>query len=95
MRKKWKCFLLKNGFSVKIPQTKLKDVVSYWKKNIHNKNKINVKEIDGEYYLAKTIIPELSKDSIIIYSVIKENSTDVEVVSFFSNNDIDFYSSPL
>ena len=82
-----------NGYSVKIPQARLKDVVSDWKKNIHQKNKISVKEIDGEYFLAKTIIPELSPDSVIIYSTITANPTDVEIVSFLSGNDSVFYST--
>lgn len=81
-----------NGFSVKIPKAKLKEVISGWKKNINQENKISIKEIEGEYYLAKTIIPELSSDSIIIYTIIKPNPTYVELVSFVSGDDSIFYS---
>ncbi len=82
-----------NGYCIKIPQTKIKNAISYWKKIINQKNKISVKEIDGEYILDKTKIPEISSDSIIIYSIFIENPTYVEIVSFVSGNDTDFYST--
>ena len=81
-----------NGFSAKIPNAKLKEVVSDWKKYIHQKNKVSIKEIDGEYFLAKTIIPELSTDSLMIYSLFIPNPTNVEIISFVSSDDINFYS---
>ena len=81
-----------NGFSAIIPNAKLKDVVSGWKKYIHQKNKVSIKEIDGEYFLAKTIIPEISTDSLMMYSLFIPNPTNVEIISFVSSDDINFYS---
>lgn len=82
-----------HGFSVNIPQAKLKDVISDWKKYIRQKNKGNISENKGEYVLSKTIIPDLSPDSLIIYSIITTNVDDFGLVAFITGNDSVFYSS--
>jgi hypothetical protein len=82
-----------NSFSVKIPQTKFKEIKSDWKKYLHEKGKINPKESDGEYVLKGTVVQDISKDTILSYSIVKENLSGVEVSVCFGNNQGEFYSS--
>src|SRR5205085_4361807 len=82
-----------NGYLVKIPQAKYKDVISEWKKYIRLKTKNNVKEVDGEFHLVNIVLPEITPDTISIYSIIKSNEGYVEFLSFFEDKNSDYYSS--
>jgi hypothetical protein len=82
-----------NSFSIKIPQAKFKDVKSNWKKYLHEKGKTNPKEVDGEFVLKATGVPDISADTILSYSKVEENSKYVEVTACFGNNLGEFYSS--
>src|SRR5205085_7224621 len=81
------------AFSVQIPRAKQKTVVSDWKKYLQNNNKAKFTEVNGEYYLSKTIIREISPDSVIIYSIISSKDSSVEMDGFLCTNDSTFQSS--
>jgi hypothetical protein len=81
------------GFTVKIPNAKIKTVISDWKKYLHQDNKTKINEVDGEYILHNTTITTISPDTINIYSIINTNQTDVDLFAFFNRNDSGFYSS--
>jgi len=81
------------AFIIKIPQAKFKDVKSNWKKYLQQKGKLNPKEVDGEFVLKGTKIPEISSDTIVSYSIVTANTNDVEIVARFGNNESEFYSS--
>jgi hypothetical protein len=82
------------AFRVTIPQSKLKEVISGWKKYIRKNNKSDFKEMDGEYILSKSIIPDISNDSITMYSIFNTgNGTDIELNIFVSNKDSVFIST--
>ncbi len=83
------------GFSVYIPQAKLKEVASDWRKYQREKNKSDYKEVKGEYILSKTNIPEISTDSIIVYSILSATTTQINLVAFVSGDDSVFYSSTI
>jgi hypothetical protein len=82
-----------NGFTVKIPQANFKDVKSDWRKYLNQKLKFKPKEEDGEIVTGSTLVPELSSDSLTIYSILFSNLNDVEIVGFVGANDFSFYSS--
>jgi low affinity Fe/Cu permease len=83
------------GFSVYIPQAKQKDVTSDWKKYQREKNKSDYNEVKGEYILSKTIIPEISSDSIIVYSIVSAGTTQINLTAFVTGNDSVFYNSSI
>ena len=85
----------KNCFSIDIPQVKIKYVASAWKKYQREKNKGNYDEVKGEYILSKTIVPEISADSIIIYSILTSYPTDVNLSAFVTADDEVFFSTSL
>lgn len=80
------------AFTVRMPLVKVKDVKSDWKKYLQLKGNIKVKEDDGEYYLPKTIVKEISNDSIVVYFTIVDNEENVELTGFVGKNDSTFYS---
>ncbi len=82
-----------NAYTVHIPQAKIKDVRSAWKKYMQQKSKINPKEIDGEFVLKGVKINEISSDSLISFSLVTANTNDVEVTACFGNMESVFYSS--
>jgi hypothetical protein len=87
---------MQNGYSVTIPQARLKDVISDWKKYLHQKNKSSLKELDGEYLLSKGVLPDLSPDSVIVYSTVKASTpATVELNVFVSGKDSVFYSGTI
>ncbi len=82
------------GFSVIIPQAKLKDVTSDWKKYVKQKGKSDYKERDDEYILYKTVIPEINSDSVILYTTFSALAdTAVELTSFICSKDSVFFGS--
>ena len=58
------------GFTVKIPNGKLKVVTADWKKYLRQDNKTKINETDGEYALIRTTVPTISPDTINIYSLL-------------------------
>jgi hypothetical protein len=82
-----------NGFSILIPQTKSKNVISDWKKFLREKNKSSYNEINNEYVLSMSVVPDISKDSILIYSVFSQVPAGTHLTSYFSSKDSTFYSS--
>jgi hypothetical protein len=82
-----------NCFTIKIPQADVKDVKSDWKKHLHSKSKTSVKETDGEYVIQKSVLPEISSDSLLFFSTVVSNPDNVEVNFFAGNNESEYISS--
>jgi peptidoglycan hydrolase CwlO-like protein len=82
-----------NGFSVVIPQARLKDVTSSWKKYVREKNKSDFKEVKGEYILTKTLIPAISADSVMLYTIFTEATNHINLATFITRDDVAFCSS--
>lgn len=80
------------SYSIKIPLAKFRDVKSDWKKHLHQKGNISVKESDGEIYIPRTIISEITSDTITIYSTVVANQSDVEITGIVGKNDSVFHN---
>jgi hypothetical protein len=81
------------GFMVKIPNAKLKTVISDWKKYLRQDNKTKINENDGEFSLMNTNVATISADTINIYSLVNANQTDVDLVGFINRKDSAFEST--
>jgi hypothetical protein len=84
------------GFAVMIPQVSLKMISSDWKKYLKENSDGSIKEIDGEYFLARTVIENMGKDSMSVRTIFNDIGSKVELIAFYSLNDTDFIamSSP-
>lgn len=85
---------LKHAFTTVIPKTKVKDAECEWKKYLKKRSKGSYKEYEGEFVLSKTVVEEISPDSLIVYTVFSSvNDTDVNMTAFYTPDDILFYAS--
>ena len=81
------------GYTVIIPQAKLKDVSSGWKKYLRERTKANYSALDKEFILTKSIVPDISSDSIIIYTKFFETPKNTQLNVFVSHGTSMFYNS--
>lgn len=85
---------LKHAFTTVIPKTKVKEAECEWKKYLKKKSKGSYKESNGEFVLSKTVVSEISTDSVLIYTLFSSlNDTDVNMTSLYTPDDSMFYAS--
>ena len=82
-----------NAYVTEIPQGKLKEVVSGWKKHVKHESKNSIENSGGEIIMRETIIPNISSTPIYIYARLLETEQGVNLTAFFSENDSVFLSS--
>jgi len=83
-----------NGFSVDIPQARLKDVVNSWKKYIkRGETKASVESQDDEYQITGTFITNITALPLNVYAQIKETEKAIRVTAFFTPDDSIYISS--
>lgn len=83
------------SFSVIIPQAKLKDVTSSWKKFIKQGTKKSVEEEGKEFILSQAVIPALGTDTFTVYAHAESTDRGINFISFYHWNDSLFISSAL
>lgn len=70
-------------YTVQVPQTDLKTVQQAWIKELQNGNKAKVKEISQELVMLGAVKPEITSDSINIYSLLIPGDSLVTLHAFF------------
>lgn len=84
------------GFTVDIPQAKLKDVVNAWKKYIkRGETKASVENSEDEYQISGTALTNISAQPMNVYTTIKEAEKAIRLTSFFTEDDSNFISTSL
>ena len=84
------------GFTVDIPQAKLKDVVNAWKKYIkRGETKASVEFIENEYQINGTALSNISAQPMNVYTTIKEAEKAIRLTSFFTEDDSNYISTSL
>src|ERR1041384_3578608 len=82
------------GFSVDVPQAKLKDVVNAWKKYIkRGETKSSVEKSGDEYTMTGTFLTNISAQPVNVYATIKEVEKAIRVTAYFTEDDSDFIST--
>ena len=85
-----------SGFTVDIPQAKLKDVVNAWKKYIkRGETKASVENIENEYQINGTALTNISAQPMNVYTTIKEAENVIRITSFFTEDDSNYISISL
>ena len=82
-----------SSFSVVIPQAKMKDVLSGWKKYIKQGTKKSVEEEGKELILSQAVIPALGLDTFTVFARAESTDNGIRFISFFHWNDSIFMSS--
>jgi hypothetical protein len=77
-------------YSVKIPQAELKSVQQNWVKKLQEGNKIKVKEVDQELTLIGALKPELTPDSVNIFSLLVQTDSAVTLNMFIEIDSVFF-----
>lgn len=80
-----------SGFKIIIPENTKKDVISDWKKMLR-KNKAIDNSKNPEYKFIISL-PEVSRDTVFIYTMFNEVDRAVELIGFISADDSVFISS--
>src|ERR1041384_8246690 len=76
------------GFSVDVPQAKLKDVVNAWKKYIkRGETKSPVEKNGEEYQISGTSIVNVSVKQLNVYATIKEVEKAIRITAYFAEDD--------
>lgn len=84
------------GFTIDIPQAKLKDVVNAWKKYIkRGETKASVESNEDEYQIIGTALTNISAQPMNVYTTIKEAEKAIRITSFFTEDDSNFISTSL
>ncbi|MCX6275695.1 MAG: hypothetical protein NTV09_10870 [Bacteroidetes bacterium] len=84
------------GFTIDIPQAKLKDVVNAWKKYIkRGETKASVESNEDEYQISGTALTNISAQPMNVYTTIKEAEKAIRITSFFTEDDSNFISTSL
>ena len=82
-----------NGYSIEIPQAKVKDVAGSWKKYIkRGETKTSMENTDGEYRIRGTVLSNISLLPMNVYAQIKETEKGVRITAFFTEDDSIFIS---
>ena len=81
------------SFSVVIPQAKMKDVLSGWKKYIKQGTKKSVEEESKELILSQAVIPALGLDTFTVFARAEAADNGIRFISFYHWNDSIFMSS--
>jgi len=82
------------GFSVDIPQAKLKNIVNAWKKYIkRGETKSSVEKNGEEYQVSGTSIVNVSAKQMNVYATIKDVEKAIRITAFFAEDDSIFISS--
>jgi hypothetical protein len=83
------------GYSVYIPMTDAKELTSAWKKHLKNDGKADISEKKNEIITSKCIIPDISSDSIVLYSKLTpaENNSGTNLNVFVMAGRSSFISS--
>ncbi|MEO8088558.1 MAG: hypothetical protein ABI763_17200 [Bacteroidota bacterium] len=83
-----------NGFSVDIPQARLKDVVNAWKKYIkRGDNKASVENNEDEYQITGTALTNITPQPMNVYAQIKEVEKAIRLTAYFTPDDSNYISS--
>ncbi|CAN5562558.1 hypothetical protein BH11BAC1_BH11BAC1_04100 [soil metagenome] len=83
-----------NGFSVDIPQARLKDVVNAWKKYIkRGDNKASVENNEDEYQISGTALTNISAQPMNVYAQIKEVEKAIRLTAYFTPDDSNYISN--
>ena len=82
-----------NGYVTDIPQGKLKEVTSGWKKYVKRESKNNIEEANSEIIMRGTTIPNISTNPIYVYARLLETDQGVMLTAFFSDDDSVFIST--
>ena len=82
------------GFSVDVPQAKLKNVVNAWKKYIkRGETKSSVEKNGDEFQISGTSIANVSAKQMNVYATIKEVEKAIRITAYFAEDDSIFISS--
>jgi predicted nucleic acid-binding Zn-ribbon protein len=85
---------MQNGFSVDIPQARVKDVVNSWKKYIRRgETKASVDSNDDEYQIRGTIITNISAQPMNVYAQVKEVEKGANITAYFTEDDTNYVST--
>jgi len=83
-----------NGFSVDIPQARLKDVVNGWKKYIRRgETKASVENNDDEYQITGTALTNISAQPMNVYAQIKEVEKAIRITAYLTEDDSNYIST--
>ena len=83
----------RNAFVTEIPQTKMKEVASAWKKFVRHETKNSVDKANNEYVIMGTVIQNISSGPINVYSTFLETGNGVKQTAYFTTDDSVFISS--
>ncbi len=82
-----------NGYVTDVPQGKLKEVTSGWKKYVKRDSKNNIEEANSEVVMRGTTIPNISSNPIYVYVRFLETDQGVMLTAYFSEDDSVFIST--
>jgi len=83
-----------NGFTVIIPQARIKVVTNAWKKYVkRGETKSSVQENDDEFQIKGTILESISSQPINVYAQIKDMVTSVRLTAYYTEDDTNYVSS--
>ena len=84
---------IQTGFSVDVPQAKLKDVVNAWKKYIkRGETKSSVEKNGDEFQISGTSIGNVSAKQMDVFATIKEVENAIRITAYFAEEDSIFIS---
>ncbi|MCX6291901.1 MAG: hypothetical protein NT126_09080 [Bacteroidetes bacterium] len=86
---------MQNGYVTEVPQAKLKEVASAWKKYIRHETKNTIEELNNEIIIRGTLIKNVSANPLNVYSKLLETEQGVMISAFFTEDDSIFISSAL
>ena len=83
-----------NGYTVNVPQARLKDVVNAWKKYIRRgETKSSVESNNDEYQITGTALVNITPQPMNVYAQIKEAEKFIRVTAYFTADDSIYLSS--
>jgi hypothetical protein len=83
-----------NGFTVIIPQARLKVVTNAWKKYIkRGETKASVEENDEEFQIKGTMLESISQHPINAYAQIRDMEKSIRLTAYFTEDDTNYISS--
>jgi len=82
-----------SGFVTEVPQAKLKDVTSGWKKYVKHDTKNSITEDNGDLIMKETMISNISPKPLYVYARFLETDMAVRLTAFFSEDDSTFISA--